>query len=287
MNASFAALPNMTFSPSGIAVAALLRLDWIVLPANGSAPVTAFSLLAQTDFSGAIVARAANGTQPAALLASIAYINSTLATRNSTVGPVNTPLLQALVDDVFAGIIVPIVNALFATGFPLPQVDGVTLVNPAVIYNDGFVTVASNFTFAPPSGSRPAAAAVPAESWHTASGDRDEVAPTPTPPDRHIFLSGSDDDDNRGLRNAGEDGAPAPPRDEVVPLPFPQPDRHTFLSGNDDAAADDDAGSGGASIGAPPLKSGRPDDDDPVLRPVRDVLDQLRGAARRRGTLAR
>ena len=154
MNASFAALPNMTFSPSGIAVAALLRLDWIVLPANGSAPVTAFSLLAQTDFSGAIVARAANGTQPAALLASIAYINSTLATRNSTVGPVNTPLLQALVDDVFAGIIVPIVNALFATGFPLPQIGGVTLVAPAVIYNSGYVTVASNFTFAPPSAGK-------------------------------------------------------------------------------------------------------------------------------------
>ena len=40
--------------------------------------------------------------------------------------------------------------ALFATGLPLPQIGGVTLVSPAVIYNSGYVTVACNFTFVPP-----------------------------------------------------------------------------------------------------------------------------------------
>ena len=305
MNVSFASLPNITFSPSGIAVAALLRLDWIVPPVNGSAPVAAFSLLAQTDFSGAIVARAANGTaQPAALVASIAYINSTLTTLNSIVGPVNTPLLQALVDDVFAGVIVPIVNALIATGLPLPQIDGVTLVNPAVIYNNGFVTVATNFTFVPPSTrGRPSvsaatdadANAVPADhrlSWRLTGGDDDrglwkaeDDAPAAPPrdeaalslqPDRHAFISGNDDDD-----------APAPPRDEAAPPPQQQPDRH-FLSGNDDAAAATATRDGSGDALPPPLFDGsRPNDDDPVLRPVRDVIDQLllrpRGVVRRRG----
>ena len=278
MNVSFASLPNITFSPSGIAVAALLRLDWIVLPANGSAPVAAFSLLAQTDFSGAIVARAANGTaQPAALVASIAYINSTLTTLTSTVGPVNTPLLQALVDDVLAGVIVPIVNALIATGLPLPQIDGVTLVNPAVIYNNGFVTVATNFKFVPPSarGGRPSA---------TAAADADADA---VPADHRLSWRLTGGDDDRGLWKAGEDDASAaPPRNEAALSP--QPDRHTFLSGNDDdgrvGATRDDSG---GALPPPPFDDSRPNDDDPVLRPVRDVIDQLllrpRGVVRRRG----
>ena len=278
MNVSFASLPNITFSPSGIAVAALLRLDWIVLPANGSAPVAAFSLLAQTDFSGAIVARAANGTaQPAALVASIAYINSTLTTLTSTVGPVHTPLLQALVDDVLAGVIVPIVNALIATGLPLPQIDGVTLVNPAVIYNNGFVTVATNFTFVPPSarGGRPSA---------TAAADADADA---VPADHRLSWRLTGGDDDRGLWKAGEDDASAaPPRNEAALSP--QPDRHTFLSGNDDdgrvGATRDDSG---GALPPPPFDDSRPNDDDPVLRPVRDVIDQLllrpRGVVRRRG----
>ena len=84
-----------------------------------------------------------------------------------------------------------------------------------------------------------------------------------------------------------DDDAPAPPRDETAPPPQQQTDRH-FLSGNDDAAAAEATRDGsGDALPLPLFDGSRPNDDDPVLRPVRDVIDQLllrpRGVVRRRG----
>jgi len=149
LNVSFAALPNVTISPAGVAIAAPLLLGFIVAGNHSDTP-TAFTLLAETTFAGAITARAANGSAPAALLARIAYLNASLSTQSTAVGPVNTALLQALADFVFGGIIVPEVNALIAGGLPLPQIGGVTLISPAVFYGDGYLTVATNFSFTPP-----------------------------------------------------------------------------------------------------------------------------------------
>ena len=149
LNVSFAALPAIAFTPSGINISAPLVVTFVA-EANGSS-AAAFTLLATTGFAGAVTVRAANGTaSPAALLARIAYLSSSLSAANSSVGPVRTAALQGLIDAVFADVVVPEVNALFAAGLPLPQIGGVTLVNPAVLYFDGFLTVATNFSFAPP-----------------------------------------------------------------------------------------------------------------------------------------
>jgi len=35
-------------------------------------------------------------------------------------------------------------------GFPLPTLDGLTVMNPHVLYNDGYITISSDFTYSPP-----------------------------------------------------------------------------------------------------------------------------------------
>ena len=172
LNISFAALPNITFAPAGISITAPLALGFVAEPANGSSAATAFTILAQTAFSGVVSARAANGSAPAALIADVAYLQSNLSMRSSAVGPVNTAALQALVDFVLGAVVVPEVNALMATGLPLPAFDGVTLVNPVVRYANGSMTLGTNFSFAPP-----AALALPRGSGAAEAQPDTAVAP--------------------------------------------------------------------------------------------------------------
>jgi hypothetical protein len=146
----FASMPNVSFTPEGVTIAAPITLGWVIAAANGSTP-TAFTLLAATSLAGNLtigVPAGANANDEA-ILGDVAYINSLLSVQSSSVGAVATAPLQALVDFVFGDIVVPEVNAIFAAGVPLPQLDGITLVNASILYAEGFLTIATNFSFDP------------------------------------------------------------------------------------------------------------------------------------------
>lgn len=48
----------------------------------------------------------------------------------------------------FLPLVKDLLNALLAGGFPLPSIDGLSLVGPQVKFNTGFMAIATNFTFA-------------------------------------------------------------------------------------------------------------------------------------------
>ncbi len=70
--------------------------------------------------------------------------------KESVVGPFDISVLQEVVSTVVAYVLVPIVN-LMAKNYPLtiPTVEGISLVNPGIAYNNDFVQVYSNFTYVP------------------------------------------------------------------------------------------------------------------------------------------
>jgi hypothetical protein len=74
------------------------------------------------------------------------------------------------VDLLFTTVVLPAVNKIFADGLPLPSLDGLTLTDTALLWGDGFFTLATDFTFnVTASGMLQAAAQhgaiVPAGAW--------------------------------------------------------------------------------------------------------------------------
>ena len=81
-----------------------------------------------------------------------------------------------------------------------------TLVNPAVLYFDGYLTVAANFTFVPPKAAAIGRGRAREEDASSAAAAADEAAagalvnvadappPPPPAPAPHVWLAGEDDD---------------------------------------------------------------------------------------------
>ena len=147
INIAFSAMPTLDLSPAGINITAPLLMQFLVTAANGTT-ATAFTLGALTTLTADLVI-GPDSTGATALKGSLSYLGAQLSVVNSTVGTVASGLLQTLVDMTFTGVVVPLVNSIFANGIPLPSVDGLTLTNTSLTYGAEFFTLASDFTFAP------------------------------------------------------------------------------------------------------------------------------------------
>lgn len=145
---SFAQLPTVTIAPgSGANITAPLSLDFLVDAHNGSF-VTAFTLDALATLTAELtIGPDSNGSL--ALMGQLEYLDAQLSVASSSVGTVTTSLLQTLLDFTFRDVVIPIVNGIFANGFPLPSLDGITLTDTQLLYGDGYLTLGSNFTFSP------------------------------------------------------------------------------------------------------------------------------------------
>jgi hypothetical protein len=89
------------------------------------------------------------GIQGNNIVGALQFDQLTLTLISSQVGDINAQALNTFVGSIVHYVVLPVVNGMLATGFPVPSMDGITLVNPTVVFQDRFIGVASNFTFTP------------------------------------------------------------------------------------------------------------------------------------------
>jgi len=84
------------------------------------------------------------------ITATLSFKSANVTVGFSTIGSLDVSLLSSLVTFLFQYGIVPIGNMFAKQGIPIPAVDGLTLQNPVVVYQNGYFAVRSDFTFVPP-----------------------------------------------------------------------------------------------------------------------------------------
>jgi LBP / BPI / CETP family, C-terminal domain len=145
-------VPNVAITKAGLNMSAPIAIDWLITANNGS-QVNAFTLLCDTDL-GVMLSTGTDVDGNMALLIKLLYLNASISTLNTNVGKIETKMLQHLVDFVFTDIVVPVFNDIFQYGIPLPSFDGLTLTNSQIVFEQGFVTIGTDFTFDPSSVSK-------------------------------------------------------------------------------------------------------------------------------------
>lgn len=91
------------------------------------------------------ISSAPDGTSQA-IVGDIRYVSANISVASTNVGPVSTGLLQAAIDLLFNGVVVPAINALLSGGIPLPSSPLFSLADTTLDVQDGYVLVGSNFT---------------------------------------------------------------------------------------------------------------------------------------------
>jgi hypothetical protein len=133
-------LPQFTVSTAGVAAVLPATANVsVVAPSGALVPVFTLSITLQANGSVALSASRVGG--------SLSYLQCAIGLLWSDV-TVNPAALQGLINFLAARVIIPQVNVLLAAGFPLPVVEGVSLVNAAVSYGAGFVQIDTDFDYA-------------------------------------------------------------------------------------------------------------------------------------------
>ncbi len=138
---------TITASPAGVAASVPLQLEFNAVTASGDK--NAFVL--GCDFDGDILLTAeTNSTTGFPMIAgNLSYLKCPLSVVSSNVGTVSPGLAAALVDLILGDIITPLVNVLLKVGIPLPTVDGLTFTQLELINGNGYVQLATDFTYTP------------------------------------------------------------------------------------------------------------------------------------------
>lgn len=79
-----------------------------------------------------------------AINGSLEYLSCPLTVTNSSVGAVNIGLLKDAVDILLSRVIMPLVNDLAGIGLPLPAVDGISLTNPGVHFENNYAVISTD-----------------------------------------------------------------------------------------------------------------------------------------------
>jgi len=133
--------PVGNFTTSGAEVNAPGAIDIVILPDN----IVAFTLGVQVLTAGTAGLNGQNIT------GELSFLNTSLSLLNSTIGDFDVSVLQTIVDDLVKVALIPMVNKILATGFPLPSVSGLTFISPRVGWGDGYLYVSTNVNYLPPS----------------------------------------------------------------------------------------------------------------------------------------
>lgn len=75
------------------------------------------------------------------IVANITSAKSSLGLISTTIGPINTVGLSAVISYLVTGAIIPQVNVILAQGIPIPKLDGLDAVNPSLQFGNGYVFV--------------------------------------------------------------------------------------------------------------------------------------------------
>jgi len=80
----------------------------------------------------------------------LVYLHTDFDVQSTNVGNVSLSELNGMVD-LLIKTLVPEVNQKLAGGFPIPTVDGISLVNPEVTFQDGYMLIATDLLYNPSS----------------------------------------------------------------------------------------------------------------------------------------
>lgn len=159
VTASVSSLPNITMSGTGIATALPVSFAFSALASNGTW-MPAFTLDCNTSLNLDLDINTTTAATPS-ITGELSYLDASVTLASSSVGPVSTSLLSALVNVTFADILLPIFNELLSHGLPLPSAPGLALTNATLLVGNGYTLVGADFTF------NASTAAASASSWDT------------------------------------------------------------------------------------------------------------------------
>jgi len=115
----------------------------VMVERNDSKYVSAFTLGLTLNAFATI------GVSGNTLIGVITKVNQNTTLINSNIGPINVKDVYTLVT-VFVGFgVVPILNKLLGHGFPIPDVEGMELINSMIYYGNGFLQVGADFNYNP------------------------------------------------------------------------------------------------------------------------------------------
>ncbi|ELR16783.1 LBP / BPI / CETP family, Cterminal domain containing protein [Acanthamoeba castellanii str. Neff] len=133
--------PTASFAPQGIQVAGPGQIIVSVLPASGS-PVNVFALNIQLSTSAKVTVQ--NGR----IYADLTYLNSPVTVAYSNVGTINVSLFDNIIKTLSTDAIVPFFNYYLSHGINIPTIKGVTLINPTIVYGQGYLAIATDISYA-------------------------------------------------------------------------------------------------------------------------------------------
>jgi len=137
-------IPAMIAATTGLNVTMPLRFGFNVLSPKGTEPAFVLNCTLATALDATI-----DNTYPTSVVGQMRYLACPLEFVSSTVGAVQAGLLAGLIDVLIPSVALPAINKVLEKGFPLPVVQGLTFVNPELVFGAGYLLVATDVNFNP------------------------------------------------------------------------------------------------------------------------------------------
>eukprot|EP00761_Pharyngomonas_kirbyi_P011710 gb/GECH01011736.1/.p1 GENE.gb/GECH01011736.1/~~gb/GECH01011736.1/.p1 ORF type:complete len:492 (+),score=93.38 gb/GECH01011736.1/:1-1476(+) len=148
VNISTSKPPTTTISSKGAEAKIYGYVEVEALKPNGK-PFNAFTLAVTMDTEASVHVETKNNNQ-LVLKGKLSYANFDMKLHSTNVGHFNLKPLNSLIKVLLQKAAVPFLNQYLNNGFPIPNVEGVTFIDPEVAFHDGgYLSVSSNINYKP------------------------------------------------------------------------------------------------------------------------------------------
>jgi len=137
-------LPLTKMNSSGITIN--LKIDMEVMVIVDNKTITPAFIL-ELD----VVASAKATLNNTAISINLSHVSDSATLKKSYIGTFDPTTLETVIKFLLTGVLYPYANKIANKGFDLPVVPDVKLNNPTIIYGNGYLSVASDITYVPPS----------------------------------------------------------------------------------------------------------------------------------------
>jgi hypothetical protein len=134
-------------TPAALNVSLFFDLHFNVLTANGTS-IPVFVLNSTGNAAGTVTCNSSKSGE-ATLYFAIELLDVDVALQSTQIGPFDVNPLEALVEIVIQGVVLPSINQAGAKGVAIPMVDGVSLVNAQVVLAKDYIRVDSDVVYNP------------------------------------------------------------------------------------------------------------------------------------------
>jgi hypothetical protein len=134
--------PSMAVCPQNASLTADFYMTW--LAQDKGSWVEAFTLDMYLELALSLNLNAT------ALTGKVALTTFDLTLLSSNVGQFDTNMISVFFNAIVAGPLVSQMNDALAKGFPVKSMGGVSLVNPSLAYNNGYMTLLTDVQYVPP-----------------------------------------------------------------------------------------------------------------------------------------